>query len=202
MSAGLMLGNPAERAPIDRKALRRELVARRLALSPGDFARFSACICDHVRDEFAHLARLRVAFCWPIKNEPDLRPLMAAWISDGDPRFSALLPVVVGAGSALRFRAWTPASRLVEDEYGIPAPADGEFLVPDAMLIPVNAFDRDGFRLGYGGGFFDRTLAALEPAPLAIGIGFEMARVESICPEPHDHRLDAVVTENGVFRFD
>jgi len=73
--------------------------------------------------------------------------------------------------------------------------------VPQALLLPVNGFDHDGYRIGYGGGFFDRTLAALRPAPLAIGVGFELSRVASIRPEPHDIRLDAMVSEAGVWRF-
>ena len=89
---------------------------------------------------------------------------------------------------------------MIADRYGIPTPAAGEFLVPQAMLLPVNAFDADGYRIGYGGGFFDRTLAALKPAPLSIGVGFELARVDSVRPEAHDVRLAAMVSEAGVFR--
>jgi 5,10-methenyltetrahydrofolate synthetase len=87
-----------------------------------------------------------------------------------------------------------------DDRYGIPTPIEGEFAVPEVLLIPVNAFDAQGYRLGYGGGFFDRTLAALNPAPLTIGVGFELSRVETIDPQAHDIRLDAIVTEAGVFR--
>ncbi len=88
-----------------------------------------------------------------------------------------------------------------EDRYGIPTPAAGDFLQPQALLIPLVAFDAAGYRLGYGGGFFDRTLASLHPRPLAIGVGFELNRVETIHPEAHDARLDAIVTEAGVMTF-
>ena len=114
--------------------------------------------------------------------------------------FTALLPVVVAPRTPLAFRAWDESTPLVEDRYGIPYPPQGPYLTPEALLIPVNAFDAAGYRLGYGGGFFDRTLAALSPRPLAIGVGFELARVESIAPEAHDIRLDAIVTETGAFR--
>ena len=90
---------------------------------------------------------------------------------------------------------------MVTDRYGIPSPADGDFLQPQALLIPLLAFDASGFRLGYGGGYFDRTLANLRPRPLAIGIGFELCRVETVHPEAHDERLDAVITEEGITRF-
>jgi 5-formyltetrahydrofolate cyclo-ligase len=101
---------------------------------------------------------------------------------------------------ALAFRAWSPGTVMLADRYGIPAPAAGEFLIPEVMLIPVNGFDAAGYRIGYGGGYFDRTLASVSPRPLAVGVGFELARLESICPEPHDQRLDVMVTEAGVFR--
>ncbi len=183
-----------------RRELRQRLVEQRLALSSDTCARLSATICTHLKKYFPQLAGMRVGFCWPVKNEPDLRPLMSSWLASGDPGFSALLPVVAESGTALSFRAWTPATPLIPDRYGIPAPADGEFLLPQALLIPVNAFDAQGFRIGYGGGFFDRTLATLNPAPLSIGVGFELSRVDSIRPEPHDIRLDVMVTEAGVYR--
>jgi 5,10-methenyltetrahydrofolate synthetase len=202
MSARLTPENRSETPAIDRSALRRQLVERRLALSKDDWARLSTAICEQVRENFPRLSEMRVGFCWPIKNEPDLRPLVLSWIESGKDGFAALLPVVVGADAPLAFRAWTPDRQMMTDRYGIPTPAVGEFLMPEALLIPVNAFDAHGYRIGYGGGFFDRTLAALKPAPLCIGVGFELARVDSIRPEAHDVRLDAMVTEAGVFRHD
>ena len=184
-----------------RATLRRQLVERRLALPAAECAALSATICAALQTHFAQLSVLRVAFCWPVKNEPDLRPLMAAWLAAGQPGFAALLPVVVAPGAPLAFRAWTPDCAMVDDRYGIATPATGEFVVPQALLLPVNGFDAAGYRIGYGGGFFDRTLATLAPAPLAIGVGFELARVDSTRPEPHDIRLDAMVSEAGVWRF-
>ena len=185
-----------------RKALRKELVERRQALPADDLARMTASVCAHLRREFPELARVRVGFCWPMLNEPDLRPLIEAWIREGDPGFVALLPVVVAPKTPLAFRAWTPQTPMVKDRYGIETPAEGEFIVPQALLIPVNAFDAAGYRIGYGGGFFDRTLATTVPMPLSIGVGFELARVDSIRPEAYDMPLDAMVTEVGVFRGD
>ena len=181
-----------------RAALRRQGIERRMALPAEQHAVLSARLCGLIRQNFPELSGKRVAFCWPFRNEPDLRPLMQTWLAEGKPGFAALLPVVVDAGSALAFRAWTPESPMLTDRYGIPAPASGEFLTPEALLIPVNAFDADGYRLGYGGGFFDRTLASLDPLPLSIGVGFELARVDSIYPEAHDIQLDAIITEAAV----
>ena len=193
-------GNRPETADAERKRLRQQLLKHRRALSAEECTRLSAQVCERIRKNFPRLADLRVGFCWPIKNEADLRPLMEAWRAAGEAGFSALLPVVVEAGVALAFRAWSPESRMVDDRYGIPAPADGEFLTPEALLIPVNGFDAAGYRIGYGGGFFDRTLAALQPRPFSIGVGFELSRVDSVYPQAHDIPLDAMVTEAGVFR--
>ena len=184
-----------------RKALRKDAIARRMALSQHECGHNSEAIRHHLHRHFPQLAALRVGFCWPLKNEPDLRPLLAHWQIEGNLSFAALLPVVVAANRPLAFRAWTPETSLNEDRYGIPTPAAGNFLQPQALLIPLVAFDAAGYRLGYGGGFFDRTLASLHPRPLAIGVGFELNRVETILPEAHDARLDAIVTEAGVMTF-
>lgn len=178
-----------------RRALRRTLVAQRAALSLAEHDRLSAAIVGHL------LATLRrpavVAFCWPIKHEPDVRAAVEAWRGQGA---RAALPFVVEEGAPLAFREWRADSRLLADRYGIPTPQDGDWLSPDLILLPLNGFDADGYRMGYGGGYFDRTLAALSPRPLAVGVGFEINRLESIRPEAHDQRLDWIVTESGVFK--
>lgn len=181
-----------------RRELRRAAIARRMALDPGEHARRSRRIREHLAAHFPQLSSLRVGFFWPMNREPDLRPLLADWLEGGDSSFAALLPVVVDRDGALAFRGWRSDTAMVKDRYGIPTPAAGDFLPPQALLIPLAAFDAAGFRLGYGGGYYDRTLARLRPRPLAVGIGFELARVDSVHPEPHDERLDAVVTEAGI----
>ncbi len=179
-----------------RRAMRREMVARRAALAAEAHADASAQIVAHL------LARLPrpacVAVCWPIKHEPDVRAVLAPWARAGT---LAALPVVVEAAQPLAFRAWTAETTLQPDRYGIPTPIDGPFVTPDLILLPLNGFDAAGYRLGYGGGFFDRTLAALSPRPLAVGVGFEINRLPSIRPEAHDQRLDWLVTEAGAVRI-
>jgi 5-formyltetrahydrofolate cyclo-ligase len=178
-----------------RRALRQDMAARRESMAAADHVARSARIVAHAD---AALARPGVAaFCWPIRREPDVRTLLEKWMAVG---VRAALPVVVAEGAALRFREWTPDSALAPDRYGIPTPTTGDWLLPDLILLPLNAFDVAGYRLGYGGGYFDRTLAALSPRPLAVGVGFEINRLESIRPEAHDQRLDWIVTENGAFR--
>lgn len=179
-----------------RRGLRREMVARRATLPAAEHAALSARIATHAQAALPLPAV--AAFCWPIKHEPDVRALLAAWVRAGA---RAALPVVVAAEQPLAFREWTPATPLAPDRYGIPTPTAGAWLTPDLILLPLNGFDAAGYRLGYGGGFFDRTLAALMPRPLAVGIGFEINRIDSIRPEPHDQRLDWIITENGAFRL-
>jgi 5-formyltetrahydrofolate cyclo-ligase len=184
----------------ERRALRKVLVERRLALTVDQWGRLCSRVRRHLEQGFPQLSAQMVGFCWPLNNEVDLRPLIESWAGEGRTGFRALLPVVIGERRELGFRAWSVATAMVADRYGIPTPAAGDFLLPEALLLPVNGFDAAGYRLGYGGGYFDRTLASLSPRPLAIGVGFELARLESIAPEPHDQPLDAMVTEAGIFR--
>ncbi|HMX69142.1 MAG TPA: 5-formyltetrahydrofolate cyclo-ligase [Accumulibacter sp.] len=182
-----------------RRLRRRELLAARRALPASEWLRLSQLIRTHVRQGFPDLCTMRVGFCWPVHNEPDLRPLLAEWYARANPGFCALLPVATGGQRTLAFRVWRPDTLLRPDVYGIPAPATGDFVEPQALLIPLVGFDAAGYRLGYGGGHFDCTLASLSPRPLAIGVGFELGRLDSIFPAAHDQPLDAIVSEAGVF---
>lgn len=181
-----------------RQNLRRDMIAQRMALSVETRARLSAAVRTRIDQAFPGLAELVVGFCWPVQNEPDLLPLVSELVARGG---RVVLPVVVRAGAPLAFREWWPDQPLTPDRYGIPTPTDGDFLVPQALLLPVNAFDATNHRIGYGGGFFDRTLASLSPRPLAIGVGFDFQRVDNIHPEVHDLPLDAVVTESNIQRL-
>jgi len=180
-----------------RAALRREKLAARVALDPAAHAALSAALERHLAALLRPLAPQTLAFCTPVRGEFDARPLASCLIEQG---WQAAMPVVTAVDAPMSFHAWTPSSAMGSDRYGIPIPADGAALMPDIVLLPLLAFDAQGFRLGYGGGYFDRTLAAMVPRPQAIGIGFELGRVADIRPQAHDVRLDAIVTEAGVFR--
>jgi len=134
---------------------------------------------------------------WPFQAEFDPRPLVLQLIEDG---FAAALPVVVDKKGPLEYRLWNPGDPLIDGVWGIPVPERRDPAVPQAVLAPVVGFDRECYRLGYGGGYFDRTLAALAPRPLAIGVGFELARLETIHPQDFDIPMDLVVTEAGIGR--
>ena len=191
----------AEHAPdqgVFRASLRREKLAARLALDPAAHAALSAGLEQHLAALLLPLAPQTLAFCAPVRGEFDARLLASRLIEQG---WHAAMPVVTTVDAPMSFRAWTPSSTMGSDRYGIPIPADGAALIPDIVLLPLVAFDARGFRLGYGGGYFDRTLAAMVPRPRAIGVGFELARVADIRPQAHDIGLDAVVTEAGVLRL-
>lgn len=187
---------PAENHAEWRKRCRAESIARRMALSEAELARYREAMDVRLRDGFPGLGRGIVAFCWPYKNEYDARFLMRELRERGA---RTALPVVVAPRAPLIFREWHPGVRLENGVYDIPYPVNSETLAPDWILLPMNAFDNRGYRLGYGGGFFDRTLAAARPKPKVIGLAYEMSRVESIYPEPFDIPMDYVVTEAEIY---
>jgi 5,10-methenyltetrahydrofolate synthetase len=191
----------AEHGPdhgVFRAALRREKLAARLALAPAAHAALSAAIERHLAALLLPLTPQTLAFCAPVRGEFDARPLATRLIERG---WHAAMPVVTAVKAPMSFHAWTPASPMSADRYGIPIPRNGATAIPDIVLLPLVAFDELGFRLGYGGGYFDRTLATMVPRPQAIGVGFELGQVPDIRPGVHDIGLDVVVTEAGARRF-
>jgi 5,10-methenyltetrahydrofolate synthetase len=178
-----------------RAALRRERLDARLSLDEQTHAVLSANIESGLDALLADLPPQILAFCAPMRREFDARRLATRLIERG---WRIAMPVVVTAAAPMIFRRWTPNSEMALDRHGIPVPAAGEELGPAIVLLPLVAFDPQGFRLGYGGGYFDRTLAAMVPRPLAVGVGFELGRVADIRPEAHDIPLDATVTEVGI----
>lgn len=181
-----------------RQSLRRKLIVARESMPAALHARKSAAVLGHLNRLLAPRTPGMLAFYWPIRAEVDCRLLLPRLLALG---WRTCLPVVVDRAQALEFREWTPDSHMVPGEHGIPTVAKGLTVLPNILLLPVNAFDREGYRLGYGGGYFDRTLAAMLPRPYAVGVGFDLAQVDSIGPHEKDCVLDAVVTESGVERF-
>jgi 5,10-methenyltetrahydrofolate synthetase len=178
-----------------RAALRREKIAARQALDPDTHRQASRLILDNLGQFLAARPAGTIAFCWPIRAEVDCRPLVGRLLAAG---WQAAMPTVVQADTPMEFRTWWPDAPMQADPYGIPIPATPAVPAPDVLLLPLVACDAAGYRLGYGGGYFDRTLASCQPRPLAIGIGFELCRVDSIHPEAHDIPIDVLVTENSI----
>lgn len=158
---------------------------------------FSARIVENLDSLLGDLARRRLGGYWPIQGEPGLRRWMASQCERG---VVCCLPVVTAPRTPLRFWRWQPGAPMKLGVWAIPVPARAESVRPDVIVVPLLGFDGACHRLGNGGGFYDRTLAALRPQPLAIGVGFEQARLTSIYPQAHDVPMDAVVTEHGVLR--
>ena len=178
-----------------RKSQRERLMTARVALAPDSVESFRKSIDASIARSFPGLARGVLAFCWPIKNEYDARHLARTLRDRGA---LTALPVVVAPKQPLAFREWHPGVALATGPLDIPYPVGSRELTPDAVLLPMNGWDAQGYRLGYGGGFFDRTLAALDPKPLAVGLAFELSRMATTEPQPHDVLMDFVVTEAGI----
>jgi 5,10-methenyltetrahydrofolate synthetase len=189
--------SPADDLAAWRQQARAELIARRMSAGAADRQRWSEAIARHL-DQLLPIADARaIGFCWPYKGEPDVLPVVRRWVANGG---TAALPVVLKPRSPMVFRRWAPDVAMTTGVYDIPVPRDTELLHPDILLIPLTGFDDTGYRLGYGGGFFDRTVITLDPRPLMIGVGFELSRMASIRPQSHDQPMDLIVTELGVHR--
>ncbi|WP_323778312.1 5-formyltetrahydrofolate cyclo-ligase [Leisingera sp.] len=182
-----------------RKSERSRLRADRLAMTVAARQAAGAALSGHLRQllrtRFGGAGGRVISFYWPIKGEPDLRPLMAELHAEGA---AIALPIVETKAAPLVFRLWTPETQLVRGDWNIPAPPPGSpMLSPEITLAPLVGWASGGFRLGYGGGYFDRTLAAVSPRPFTIGIGLDSARLPTIFPQPHDIPLDSILTEAG-----
>jgi len=180
-----------------RKNERARLLRERDALAEDALAEMRRRIDHHLERTFPELTQGTLAFCWPYRNEYDARHLAAALRRRGA---TTLLPVVVAPRSPLIFREWHPGLELAAGPLGIPFPVGSREINPDWVLLPMLGWDADGYRLGYGGGFFDRTLATLAKRPRVIGVSYEQAFLETIHPQAHDIPVDFVVTERGVYR--
>lgn len=183
-----------------RKAERARLLAERRTIPAAERAALAEALTAHLdallEDRFGTPAGRCISAYWPIKDEPDLRGWMRSLIARGA---KTALPVVETRAAPLVFRRWTPDTAMVRGHWNILVPgAAAEVVTPQIALAPLVGWDGAGFRLGYGGGYFDRTLAALSPRAFAIGVGLEAARLATIYPQPHDIRLDAIVTEAGL----
>lgn len=180
-----------------RKAKRVELIAARMALPSAAHNAASAEIYKRLMTLFTPFSKSLVGAYWPFRREYNVLAFLE-WLTER--RHNVALPVVLGKGQPLEFRRWTRDMEMVSGVYDIPYPATGEAVRPEILIIPVVGFDQAGYRLGYGGGFYDRTLAAAEPKPLRVGTGFELGRLATIFPLPHDIPMDYVVTEKGLYR--
>lgn len=179
-----------------RKSTRTDLLAARRALSRTERQRCAAAVASALQGLKSELVGRRVGFYWPLKGEIDLVRFMRGMLRELE---AAALPVIVQKSQPLEFWNWNARTQLCSHGiWNIPSPAERVLVEPDVLLVPLLGFDAAGFRLGYGGGYYDRTLAALQRRPRLIAVGHEFGRLTTIYPQPHDIPMDAVVTENGL----
>ncbi|HWI27487.1 MAG TPA: 5-formyltetrahydrofolate cyclo-ligase [Stellaceae bacterium] len=175
-----------------RRGERARLIGLRLALTPEERQRASAAIEERFWALLARRPGRIIGLYWPVKGEFDPRPLAERLAATGR---AAALPAVTGAGAPLEYRRWQEGAPMERGAHGIAEPRERDLVRPEILLVPLVGFDEACHRLGYGGGYFDRTLAALTPPPVTIGIGFELGRLATIGPQAHDIALDFIVTE-------
>jgi len=181
-----------------RTAKRKALLEQRSAVSKAERAAVQADVGELLLENVPDLDEASVGFYWPIRGEIDLRALLTELVAQGA---DAALPVVVQRNEPLEFWAWQPNKPMSRGIWNIPVPATRKPLQPEVILIPLLGFDDAGYRLGYGGGYYDRTLASMRLKPLTIGVGYECGRIPTIHPQSHDIPLDAIVTEKRFTRF-
>jgi 5-formyltetrahydrofolate cyclo-ligase len=183
----------------DKKTLRRQLQAERLAMV--DRHQRAMQLQEVLRVWLVGRRENTIGAYWPIKGEFDALPALYRWKEGEDVqgRHRQIgLPVIDKATKQLRFHVWYPGCAMEEDAYGIPKPRDTDRFEPQLLLVPCVGFGPGGVRLGYGGGFYDRTLPMLSPPPVTVGVAYGHGFIPWLRPEPHDVPLDAVLTEDGV----
>ena len=185
----------------DKQSLRQRLIAERLAL-PNRLI-LSEELQRVMRFWLMGREDTVIGAYWPIKGEFDPLPALHRWKEDGElldepQRRRIGLPVVNKVHKTLTFHAWHPGCPMEEDAYGIPKPKDTEVIVPTLLFVPCVGYAAGGYRLGYGGGFYDRTLATLQPKPFTVGLGFTNGYLDDFEPEAFDLPLDAILNDNGV----
>jgi 5-formyltetrahydrofolate cyclo-ligase len=178
-----------------RRETRARLIEQRLQIPPAEHQSASLKIEGFLEQTFSTLQPQTVSVYWPFQAEVDLRGFIDRLRAKG---WTAALPLVVKRGAPLEFLRWVADAEMDTGVYGIPVPLIRVPVQPSVVIIPLVGFDAQNFRLGYGAGYFDITLAALQPRPLSIGVGFEISRLETIHPHVADIPLDLIVTDAGI----
>ena len=176
-----------------RKSERERLIASRVALPAAERETWSKQIIATLEPALK-AAKGPISFYWPFKAEPDLRPLMRQLAGAG---LKLALPAVPVKQQPMVFHPWTPGCKMEHGILDIPVPVTDERVTPTILLAPVVGFDARGFRLGYGGGYFDRTLAHLSGDWQVIGVGFDSQEIPTIHPQGHDIPMNMIVTQSG-----
>ncbi len=191
----MSLNLPSFEPSRDKTSLRRQLQAERQTLI--DRHQRAMHLQEVLRVYLLERRELAVGAYWPIKGEFDALPALFRWAEADDKRVIGL-PVIDKQTKQLRFQMWFPGCEMEEDAYGIPKPRDTPVFRPTLLLVPCVGYGPGGVRLGYGGGFYDRTLATIEPRPVTVGLAYSHGFVPWLQAEAHDVPLDAIVTDEGL----
>jgi 5-formyltetrahydrofolate cyclo-ligase len=181
-----------------RKAKRAELLTRRGRLTRGERNRAAESLTERLLATVDLGAYAVLGFYWPIRGELDLRDVARRHVAAGG---LAALPVVVQKDAPVEFWQWTHGAPMQRGLWNIPVPAQRRVVTPDVLLIPLVGYDAAGYRLGYGGGYYDRTIATTVPRALRIGVGYDDTELATIHPQPHDMAMNVIVTERRVLDF-
>lgn len=191
------LENDWEQVKTWRHERRRGLLNQRLSVDAAVRRQLSREIVVRLANLIDAAAYPTLGFYWPIRGEIDVRELARTHLAAGG---RTALPVIVNKHAPVEFWQWEPAMPTQPGVLNIPVPRERRLLIPDVLVVPLLGFDRAHFRLGYGGGYYDRTLAAAERRPLAIGVASAEAELQTIYPQPHDIPMDVIVTEQFILR--
>ncbi len=174
-----------------RKAKREELIAARLAVPASERKRVAIEVADELDELIDFTSDPIVSLFWPFRGELNLRDWMLNAYQCG---VRIALPIVVTKAQPMVFREWTPDCKMEPGIWNIPVPTDTDIVIPTDVISPLVAYDPGCYRLGYGGGYFDRTLSILSPRPRVIGVGHPCTAISTIYPQPHDIPMDVIVT--------
>jgi len=179
-----------------RRERRAELLAQRLAVSRNKRQSARAACTEYILECAASVHPACVGFYWPFRGEIVVLDVVDKLLADG---IDAALPVVIEKNQPLEFWAWDSTMEMRPGIWNIPVPAVRSPRHPDMLLVPLVGFDTAGYRLGYGGGYYDRTLVQMTPKPRTIGVGYSLSQLQTVYPQAHDIPMDAIVTEDGLF---
>ena len=180
-----------------RKSVREKIIADRMAVSVALHRQWSLAISAALQQGFPGLKKMKIGLYWPFRGEYDPRDAVRYFMEAGA---TLALPEVIDKNKPLCFREWWPDAPMKTGAYDILVPHGTQCIQPDALIIPMVGFDAQGYRLGYGSGYFDRTLATYSTCPRTIGVAFELQRLDNVHPQLHDIAMQYVVTEAGIFQ--
>jgi 5-formyltetrahydrofolate cyclo-ligase len=175
-----------------RRSQRERLLDQRIQAGHKQRSQWDEAIQTQLMTWFADKAPMQVGFYWPFKGEFDARPLIEDLMKRGH---SAALPAVVEKNTPLEFRRYEAGEELVPGIWKIPVPKRRDIVAPDVLIVPLVGFDAEGYRLGYGGGYYDRTLAQLPDKTITLAVGYSHAQLETIHPQGFDIPMTQIFTE-------